>query len=169
MSSRIEKLFNEIVDEEKPRVDNVQMQSKKFNQNLLEVQKRIMEIAKRTCKEEFDWINQSGTITYDEKGVKVKIHENWNADADAKLGDFSLCLSRNDFGLKEFFDKVNLRFNSLHNENQTCLDSCVNYEQDKTDLEIKNCMKSCLINAYDNLNVIFSAVESKIAETIPKI
>jgi hypothetical protein len=169
MTSRIERLFNDITTEEKPRIDNIQMQTKRFNQNLLEIQKRIVEIAKVKCKAEYDWLVESGNLTYDDQGFKVKIHDNRMIDADAKLGNFSTCLSKNDMGLKDFFDKVNQRLGNLHQDNQVCLDSCVNYEKDKTDLEIKNCMKSCLIGSYDKLNIIFSAVESKIAEVLPKL
>ena len=167
--SRSDKLFKEITEEEKPQIDNIQMLTKKIHHDLIDIQKKILQYARKPCNMEFDWIEQSGNIYFDDTGYKVRITENFNADADAKIGNFIECLSRHDFGMKPFFDNINIRLSHINESSGRCLDACVNHEWEKSDVELKGCMKKCITNNYNEFNNIFTEIQKKIAEVSPKL
>jgi hypothetical protein len=169
MASRIEKIFNDIIDEENQRIHGIQIRTHDIDQSLEHIQRKLLDNARYACKSEYKWLTESGQIGFDDKGFKVKINENHKVDADAKMGNFLECFSRNDMGMKDYFDKVNLNINSLHSQNLHCLDHCVQYEQDKTDNEIKSCMKKCLLTAHNNLNNLLVSIENKIGDFKPRI
>jgi hypothetical protein len=167
--SRADKIFKEIVDEEKSQIDNIQMKTKKIHHYLIDMQKQILDYARGPCKDEFALIEKSGEVFFDDTGFKIKIRENNNTDADAKIGNFVECLSRHDLGMKEFFDKMNVNLSHINEQSNKCLDSCVNYDWEKTEIELKACMKKCITSSYVEFGNCFDAIEKKITEVSNKL
>jgi hypothetical protein len=167
--SRIDKIFKEIVEEEKPQMDDIQMRTQKIHHNLLDIQKRILEHARKTCSKEFEQVETNGEILFDDTGYKVRVKDNQNVDADANMGNFVDCLSRNDFGMKEFFDIVNTNLKAINENSNKCLDSCVDYEWDKTDTELKGCMRKCTIDVRKEFSNNFNLIEKQIADVLAKL
>lgn len=167
--SRTDKIFQEIIEEEKPYIDDIQMRTKKIHHDLIDIQKRILINARGPCKQEFEQVEKNGEVYFDDTGYKIKIKDNTNTDADANMGNFVECLSRNDFGMKEFFDKINLNFRNVHDHNNKCLDSCVNYEWDKTDVELKGCMKKCISSTFNDFANNFNLIENKARDVLAKL
>ena len=167
--SRTDKIFKEIEEEIKPQMDDVQMRTKKIHHNLLDIQKRILDYARKSCSKEFELVERNGEVYFDDTGYKVRVKDNKNLDADANMGNFVECLSRNDFGMKEFFDKINLNLKHLNDMSNKCLDSCVDYEWDKTDIELKGCMRRCMIDTRMEFSNNFDLIEKKIADVLAKL
>jgi hypothetical protein len=166
-TSRIENLFKEAVDEEKAMIDGAKVQTDRIGKHLIQIQNKILSRAKEACKNEYDWLMQKGQLIQDGIGYKVKLNDNSNNfEANDKMTKFVYCLSKIDYGMKEFFDGVNVNMKSQHSENQMCLDTCVNHEQDKTDGEIKSCMRKCLKTSHENLGKMFNTVETKVEEVL---
>ena len=167
--SRTEKIFQEVQDEEKVKMEKIQNQTKNIHNDLIIIQKRIIDITRDSCKNEYKWLEQNGDIILDDSGFRVIMKDNYRNEEEIKLKELSICLENNDFGLKNYFDKVNIRLSSLNSNFDLCLDSCVEHEDDKIDSDIKICMKNCFSSNYNDYNQVFSNIENKIAEINQKI
>jgi hypothetical protein len=167
--SRTDKIFQEIMDEQKPEFDQIQMRTKKIHHYLIDLQRKILLNARKPCKQEYDLVEKNGVVYYDDTGYKIRIKDNTNADADANMGNFIECLSRHDFGMKEFFDKTNLNFRQINDLNKRCLDSCFDHDWDKTDIELKACVKRCITNTISEFGSNCDQIDNKIKEVLSKL
>jgi len=166
---RIENIFKNYISDKKEKFESYDEINEDIMDKLKFLKGSVFNHIKASCPNQSKWLDTHGEITYNDKGISVKIYENIGNEADAVIQEFDVCAQMNDLGLKNFFDEVNSKKSLLFSNNQSCLTRCVYLEKDKTDRDIYNCFESCFENSFAESDKMFDSINKKISEVRLKL
>jgi hypothetical protein len=166
---RVQKIFNECIQEEKQNLDDLDKKGSKFTQQVNELQAKLFNYVKKQCPQEYKWIEEHGQIINGPEGLRFKINEDSVKDAKEHLETFAQCAEKHDFGTKSFFNEVNQKQLELQRESEDCLARSMERSEDKTDKDLKEGFKSCFKNTFDQTFRLFNKINSKLEEVTYKI
>jgi hypothetical protein len=161
---RIENIFKKYITDKKEKFETLEKTNEDILEKLKFIRGTVFNHVKASCPTQTKWLETHGEITYDDKGISVKIYDNIGNAADAVIQEFDVCAQMNDLGLKNFFDEVNSKKSIVFSNNQTCLTKCVYLEKDKTEQDIYNCFDSCFDISFRESDVMFDSINNKISD-----
>jgi hypothetical protein len=162
-TKRLEQTFKEFMQEYKTTFDHIDQTNSQIEKNLNSLKRNIYDYIKKSCSYQFMWLEQHGTVYFNDNGINVHVNENPDSiTADAILGELDACASKNDQGLRSFFDQANTRKSFVLKENQRCVNSCAFRSEDKTDYELKNCIKKCFLSSFNETEILLNDIQEKL-------
>lgn len=161
---RIENIFKKILTDKQDKLKSYEKTSDEILDQLKYIRGTVFQHIKTSCPTQVKWLETHGEITYDDKGIGIKINDNTSNVADAVIQEFDVCAQLNDMGMKSFFDDANSNKAMIFSNNQSCLTKCVYLEKDKTDQDIYNCFSDCFENAFRESDILFDSIEKKIKD-----
>jgi hypothetical protein len=161
---RIENIFKKLLTDKKEKFESYEGINEDIMDKLKFLRGSVFNYIKVSCPTQTKWLEKHGEITFDDKGISVKIYENIGNEADGIIQEFDICAQMNDLGLKDFFDEMNSKKSSLFSNNQSCLTRCVYLEKDKTDRDVYNCFENCFENSFSESDAMFDLINKKISE-----
>ena len=164
-TQRLEKTFKEYMSENKSKFDQIDNYNKEIEADLDQIRDKIYENIRRNCKVQFEWLEKHGTIRISDQGMQVHVNENPDGiSADAILGELDVCASKNDLGLKDFFDRTNLKKAQIMDNNKSCINKCTFRSEEKTEKEIKNCVQSCFGQSFNSTDKLLIDIREKLKD-----
>lgn len=160
---RLENTFKDFMQEYKYTFDRIDKTNSQIESDLNELKLNVYDSIKKNCSKQFQWLEQHGKVYFNDNGINVHVNENPDGmTADTILGELESCASLYDMGLRSYFDQANIRKNIVLKENQRCVNSCSFRSQDKIDEELKNCIRKCFINSFDETDALLDDIKLKL-------
>lgn len=167
MYEQMNKALKEIEHEMADKILINEQKGKMFNQKLLILQQKFLDLAKIKCKENLKWFLKEGSPTSTVKGVEFRVSKYRIKESEKHFNDLSNCLSKYENGIKQetLMSQKNLELVSInHNK---CLNDCEN--GNPTELKIKRCFKACINDSLEKTQKIHNEMERKIDDTLFRI
>lgn len=161
---RAEYVFKDFVDSQKQRLSELEQGHSEISGLIQDLKSKVFKHIQKQCYESFHWIELHGTIFFTDRGVNVNIKENFTKEADIKLQEFSECAQKNDFDIKNYFEKKSAEQAHIEALNENCVSDCVSKPEDKSDDDLKLCVNQCYDDAFKDMKKFYSSVKSKIKE-----
>ena len=155
-TKRLEKTFKDFMQDYKSQFDHIDSTNAEIEKELETIKINVYEYLKKTCSYQFKWLEKHGNVYYNENPDGIS--------ADAILGELDACASKNDQGLKTFFDQANGKKNYILKDNQRCINSCAFRSEDKTDSELKNCIKKCFLQSFEDTEGLLTTIQDKLKD-----
>ena len=169
MQVRIQNLYKDVLGELRNKIDNIENVGRNFENKIMNLQKRLFSVMKTNCRSEYEWIERNGKIMEKDGGLQIEINEESKAEGQRHLDEFKECADKSSFGLRGYFDDMNVSQNRLYSDNEKCMASCVEKIDEKSDEHLKRCIKSCFNNTFDGVQKIYNDVEEKLDDISRKI
>jgi hypothetical protein len=162
-TKRLEKTFKDFMQDNKPKFDHIDSTNAEIEKELTTIKRNVYEYLKKTCSYQFKWLEEHGTVYFNENGINVHVNENPDGiSADAILGELDSCASKNDQGLRDFFDQANSKKSYIIKDNQRCINSCAFRSEDKTDSELQNGIKKCFLQSFEETERLLTTIQDKL-------
>jgi hypothetical protein len=162
-TQRLEKTFKEYLTENKGKFDKIDQVNKNIEKDLHQIRDKIYDNIRKKCNVQFEWLDRHATVKFDDQGMLIHVNENPDGiSADSILGELDVCASKNDYGLKKFFDSANTRKSYIIDENKRCVNKCAFRSEEKKVEEIKSCVDKCFSNSFENTHFLLNEVRDKL-------
>jgi len=162
IQSRIENLYKDVLGELRYKIDSIEKVGRNFEQKIMDIQKRLFGVMKDNCKTQYEWIEQNGKIVEKDGGLHIEIKEESRAEGQRYLEEFKECADKSSYGLRGYFDQMNESQNKLYSDNEKCMVGCLQRPEEKSDEQLKMCIKSCFNETFDGVERIYSEVDVKL-------
>jgi hypothetical protein len=164
---RVRSLFGEVVNDLKQKLDGVENRMKSLDPKILNLSQKLMNYVKSKCKSQFEWLEKNSTASADgQMELNASVPQ---AEAEKRLQDLTSCTDKEDFGLRLFFNSINERQAKIQENTSSCLESCYNVSNRKSDNEVKDCFRECFNNTILDMDKIYTSCEDKITEINKRI
>jgi hypothetical protein len=162
-SHRLEKIFKQYLIENKRKFDDIDEVNKSIEKDLRAIRNKIYDNIKKNCNVQFDWLDRHATVKIDDQGMQIHVNENPDGmSADSILGELEVCATKNDCGLKNFFDVANSRKTTVVEENKRCVNNCAFRSEEKNLEEIKSCVDKCFSYSFDTTGNLLKEIKEKL-------
>jgi len=160
---KVEVSMQEIFADFSDRVNQMQNKQRELEQKMNVFQPRLLNYLKTVCKKEFEWIEENSKYT--EGGdMKIDVEPGKHEEIEKKFLEFEQCAAENDHGIKEYFGNVEMENIAKQKESDNCVSNCMNEIQLKSQKDVYNCMKPCLVNFFEYSEKTLKITSEKIDE-----
>jgi hypothetical protein len=155
-------MFN-VSDEIIDRLESFDQSSVTMDGKVSKLQDKLANYFKDRCYEHFEWLEAHGNVIENDKDFAIKIN---NREVNKKKAEktflkFHECCAKNDFGIRDYFAKVQERHEKIRIEHPTCLKKC---QQVKDDGGAATCIKDCFLKTIGKMNESFEDVDKHIED-----
>jgi hypothetical protein len=140
---RVGKLLEEIYMSLTDKIKNLEKASHSIEEKMASFQPKLLSHLKNKCKKEYDWIEKNTKYTEIGGEVKLDVAEDMRDIANDNLKAFENCSSANDFGVKNYFEKVETENFAFQKNNESCLSTCIEDIATKSNDQMKTCFHTC--------------------------
>jgi len=166
---RIQNIYKDVLGELKSRIDSIERVGRNFENKILDLQKRLFGAMKSNCRTQLEWIEQNGRISEKDGGLHIEIKEEARAEGQKYLEEFKECADKSSFGLRGYFDQMNESQNRIYSENEKCMVGCLQKPEEKSDDQLKGCIKSCFYETFQGVEKIYHDVDVKLDDISRRI
>ena len=169
LQDRITNLYKDVLAELRFKMDSMERISRNFQNKVLDIQSRLFKSMRSACRTEYEWIEQNGSIKENDGGLHIEIKEENRAEGQRYIQDFQACADKASYGIKGYFEKMHDTQQKLYTVNEQCTTSCLNMVNDKSDEQLKGCIKSCFDTTFESVERLYSDVEVKLDDISRRI
>lgn len=169
LQQRIQNIYKDVLGELKHKIDNAEKVGRSFEKKILDIQKKLFDGIKTHCRTEFEWIEKNGRINEKDGGLQIEINENARVEGQRYMEDFKECADRNSFGLRNYFDNMNDEQTKVYQNNEKCMIGCLQTPEQKSDDDLKSCIKTCFVNTFDQVERMYQDVDVKLDDISRRI
>jgi hypothetical protein len=161
---QIQTIFKTVLDSLKSKLDALDTRGQGFYQNLQAVQQRLNDHIKKTCSDELSWFEKNGKVDDGENGLNLSVHDEVDqAEAEKRLNNFTACARNNDFGLEDFFRRMQIQQQTVEESNTDCIRTCME-KNNKEPKSFQDCITTCFSSTVVDMNKSFDSIEKKVNE-----
>ena len=161
---RVGKLLEEIYMSLTDKIKNLEKASHTIEEKMTSFQPKLLTHLKFKCKQEYDWIEKNTKYTEKDGQVKLDVAEDQREIANEKLQQFEKCSGENDFGVKNYFEKVESDNFTYQKNNESCLSKCIEDMGTKSNDQMKSCFHTCFNNYFTQTEQTIRGVINKVDE-----
>jgi hypothetical protein len=166
---QIQNIFKNVLDGLKSKLDALDTRGQKFYKSLQSIQEKVNKHIKSNCARELDWFEKNGKVEDGEAGLGLSVNDDVDrAEAEKRLDNFKACARNNDYGLEDFFMKMQTQQESIEHTNSDCIQNCL-AKKGKEEDQLRDCLTSCFSSTIVEMNKTFDGIEKKINEVNNKL
>jgi hypothetical protein len=150
----LKKLMQETVAEMGDYFKNFEEKFHKNQQRFETVQQKLYGHIEKECSSHVQWLQKNSNSAN-------------SSEFQNKLKEFENCASQNDFGFANFIQDLSKDQEAHAKSERKCILDCK--ADNKTDGDIKVCLKKCLTNSTNSFSLMYDRIDEKLNEVSKKL